>query len=294
MVYDGTKSLLNAAVWAPNFFLPSIDSLLMFCTSETWFADIDLGEMFLNYFMDAKLQPFSGVDVTKLFPGKRTMWFRWLRTFMGFRSSPFNACKMFAITLDIIRGNRHDESNPFKWNRIQCNFPGSPDYDPSVPWCLKFFNDTPAGDLEVYVDDVRPFGPDEHSCHQVRQRAAQIIQYLGQQDATRKYRPPSQRPGPWCGAFIATHDNDLWVYVSQEKWNKAQTIINNMLHEYHATKLHSLHFKTLEKSRGFLVYLSRTYPSITPYLKGIHLTLDSWRHNRDQDGWKQGGGKQQS
>ena len=66
MVYDGTKSKLNAAVWAPNFFLPSVDSLLMFCTAGTWFADIDIGEMFLNYFMDLKIRPYSGVDVSKL------------------------------------------------------------------------------------------------------------------------------------------------------------------------------------------------------------------------------------
>jgi hypothetical protein len=34
------------------------------------------------------------------------------------------------------------------------------------------------------------------------------------------------------------------------------------------------------------VYISLTYPSLTPYLKGIHLTLDSWRPNRDGEGWK--------
>jgi hypothetical protein len=28
------------------------------------------------------------------------------------------------------------------------------------------------------------------------------------------------------------------------------------------------------------------YPSMVPYLKGIHSTLDSWRPNRDEEGWK--------
>jgi len=46
------------------------------------------------------------------------------------------------------------------------------------------------------------------------------------------------------------------------------------------------HHKTLEKQRGFLVYVARTYPSLVPYLKGIHLTLDSWRGGRDSEGWK--------
>jgi len=37
----------------------------------------------------------------------------------------------------------------------------------------------------------------------------------------------------------------------------------------------TLEFKTLESHRGFLVYIARTYPMINPYLKGIHLSLDS-------------------
>ena len=28
------------------------------------------------------------------------------------------------------------------------------------------------------------------------------------------------------------------------------------------------------------------YPSLVPYLKGFHLTLETWRPDRDQDGWK--------
>jgi hypothetical protein len=43
--------------------------------------------------------------------------------------------------------------------------------------------------------------------------------------------------------------------------------------------------KPLESIRGFLVYVARTYTALVPYLKGIHLTLDSWRVNRADDGW---------
>jgi hypothetical protein len=35
----------------------------------------------------------------------------------------------------------------------------------------------------------------------------------------------------------------------------------------------------------FLVYVARTYTTLVPYLKGIHLTLDSWRVYRGDDGW---------
>jgi hypothetical protein len=54
----------------------------------------------------------------------------------------------------------------------------------------------------------------------------------------------------------------------------------------HLSYTGGIEFKQLEKFRGVLVYISRTYPSFTPYLKGIHLTLDSWRPWRKADGWK--------
>jgi hypothetical protein len=44
--------------------------------------------------------------------------------------------------------------------------------------------------------------------------------------------------------------------------------------------------KLLEQYRGFLIHISRTYPSIVPYLKGIHLMFDSWRDNCDAFGSK--------
>ena len=50
IVYEATKSLLNESIWAPNFFLPTVDSVLRNAETTTWYGDIDLGEMFLNYF----------------------------------------------------------------------------------------------------------------------------------------------------------------------------------------------------------------------------------------------------
>jgi hypothetical protein len=44
--------------------------------------------------------------------------------------------------------------------------------------------------------------------------------------------------------------------------------------------------KLLEQYRGFLVYVTRTYPIMVPYLKGLHLTLDSWRKGSAAKGWK--------
>ncbi len=45
--------------------------------------------------------------------------------------------------------------------------------------------------------------------------------------------------------------------------------------------------KELLADRGFLVYVTRTYPAMVPYLKGLHLTIEMWRGGRDAEGWKQ-------
>ena len=42
----------------------------------------------------------------------------------------------------------------------------------------------------------------------------------------------------------------------------------------------------MEFIRGFLVYVYRTYRSMTPYLKGVHLNMDSWRPYGDEEGWR--------
>ena len=287
LVYDGTKSELNAAVWAPNFFLGSIESLLMFTNLQTWLADMDLGEMFLNYYMDPRIRPYSGVDVTSIFQSKKKLWKRWERTFMGFRSSPYNAGKLFGWTIDLIHGNRLDEANPYRWNKVQLNLPGSASYNPVEPRCCKYYNSTLASELEAYVDDIRVGGEGELICKRAVSRAARITQYLGQQDAPRKFRPPHQTPGPWCGTFVSISNDAIWVYVSEEKWKKAGTMVASLLSAFDSpTSRPLVNHKTLEKHRGFLVYFTRTYTFLIPFLKGIHLTLDSWRDGRTPSGWK--------
>jgi hypothetical protein len=84
---------------------------------------------------------------------------------------------------------------------------------------------------------------------------------------------------------METRDNGVYVTVSDEKWEKSQRYIGEMLTELWTSQDGRLDFKPLESKRGYLIYVTRTYPSTVPYLKGIHLTLDSWRANRDEDGW---------
>ena len=62
IVYDASKCGLNERLWAPNFVLPTIDSVLRSVDFNSWFCDADLGEMFLNYSLESDLKAYAGVD----------------------------------------------------------------------------------------------------------------------------------------------------------------------------------------------------------------------------------------
>ena len=91
VVYDTTQCGLNDALWAPNFFLPTVDSILRNASSATWFGDIDR-EMFLKCALDLDIRMYAGVDVTEVVDaaaGAKQILERWTRTLMGFKLSPF-------------------------------------------------------------------------------------------------------------------------------------------------------------------------------------------------------------
>ena len=286
MVYDGTVSGLNATIWAPNFGLPTVDSLLRGMDSTTWSCDNDLGEMFLNFMLHEDIQHACGVDVSPYF-GANTVWERWERSLMGVRSSPFNTIQSFGIAEETIRGDPSMGSNPFRWDGVRLNLPGSADYDPQLPWVSKVRNwatGVIASDFFSYVDDIRPSGPSESECWAAARRIAGLCSYLGIQDAARKRRPPSQQPGAWAGSVTRAGSKGVGVLISEKKWAKTKALLETMRTELESQG--DFCHKDLESTRGFLVYVSRTYPGMVPYLKGIHLTLDTWRGNRGDDGWK--------
>jgi hypothetical protein len=37
---------------------------------------------------------------------------------------------------------------------------------------------------------------------------------------------------------------------------------------------------------GASIYIAQTYPVMASYLIGLHMTIDSWRPNRDAEGWR--------
>ncbi len=66
IVYDATASGLNDHVWTPSFWLPTIDSLLRSLDTDSWMADCDIGDMFLNFELHPSAWPFAGVDIAPI------------------------------------------------------------------------------------------------------------------------------------------------------------------------------------------------------------------------------------
>jgi hypothetical protein len=61
--------------------------------------------------------------------------------------------------------------------------------------------------------------------------------------------------------------------VSQEKWNKTKALIQELVEMIPAGPLP---LQCLLEIRGFLMYVVRTYAWMSPYIKGMHFTIDRW------------------
>ena len=74
--------------------------------------------------------------------------------------------------------------------------------------------------------------------------------------------------------------------IAKSKWDCVLPIVRRILQEINSTLDGKLEFKQLERDRGFLLHIVMAYKKmINPYLKGLH-SIDSWRPNREEDGWK--------
>ena len=210
---------------------------------------------------------------------------------MGFRPSPYVATQTFSWSEEVIVGNYTKEENPFFWDSVILNQPGTPKYDPSMPWIYRWdsVHLTLPGFLGTYIDDIRTGHSSEVGCKSVSRRVSSRVNYLGQQDAARKRGQPSKVPRAWAGAkcfFI--EGQGLYVLSTQGKWEKTKDIVARWSDKIGSNPKCQLDHSQLERDVGFLCHISRTYPSMFPYLKGFYNTLNSWRLGRDGEGWKLG------
>jgi hypothetical protein len=220
------------------------------------------------------MQALCGVDLTQYCGEKDKLgmpfrlWERWTRAAMGLKSSPYQAVQAMLVAKEIIGGNRHEASNAFRWDRVRMNLPGSKKYDPSLPWVSKIrvSNGKMAADLFIYVDDARLTAPSEEESWKAMTQAASTANSMGIQEAARKRRWGSKQPGAWAGLIVETTEEGVYGMVSQEKWDKCRRYIGEIVGELQQSRDGTLEFKPLERKRGFLIYVTRTFPSMVSYL----------------------------
>ena len=293
VVYHAGANMLNDCVWAPGFWLPTVSSLLRMLDSDSLMEDRDIGEMFLNFELHPSLRKFAGVDVSSLSLDRDATdghrWFYWTKNLMGFRPSPYNSVKMYLIAEEVIRGDRYDECNAFRWKSVVLNLPGLAVYCPSKPWLYKIRQDgSMASDFVSFMDDQRICASGESRVNEAGHTLSTRESYLGIQDALRKWRAAggTRRPGAWAGTVVY-NDEDLGITVltSQEKWDRVKSICKKWLTAIEEGAKEG-NYKEMQSDRGFLVYVGQAYPAMKPYLKGFHLSLEMWRGGRDHEGWK--------
>jgi hypothetical protein len=123
IVYDAAASGLNDCVWSPSFWLPTIGSLIRALDVDSWMADRDIGDMFLNFELHHSARPFCGVDLAPVLDPAEAAgvqrWYHWVRIIwgsnprLGLQSGPLLCLR------SLLRGDRHDITNPFvHWERL--------------------------------------------------------------------------------------------------------------------------------------------------------------------------------
>ncbi len=174
---------------------------------------LNVEEMFLNFQLHSDTMKYTGIDIGPLeFTREEyaSRWVCWNRNLMGFRPSPYNYIRMFLIGEEVIRGDRHDPSNPLQWNCILLNLPGTRKYNPSIAWILKRCTDgSLASYFVTFIDNLRLAAQGPERVKELGHTVSTKQAYLGIQDALRKLRAAggTKRPGAWAGSSLCVEDD---------------------------------------------------------------------------------------
>ena len=130
-----------------------------------------------------------------------------------------------------------------------------------------------AAEIFVYLDDGRPTGYFTDLTWQAARVYGSGCSRRGIQDTLRKQTSPTESPGPWARTVTRTEGGSLVGMVSQEKWDKTKGLLKELTN---MITNGPLPLQRMLEIRGFLMFVMRTYPWLNPYMKGMHLTIDSW------------------
>jgi len=106
---------------------------------------------------------------------------------MGFRPALYLTTREMRRVEPFFKGDRCKAGNPFEWGHVKFNLPGNDAYNPSKPRVYKVRKDGRiAGNLFVYIDDLRISRVSEESCWEGAHQMSSRMSWLGIQDAPRK------------------------------------------------------------------------------------------------------------
>ena len=84
-------------------------------------------------------------------------------------------------------GDPKEVNNPFAWEHIKLNVPGSKEYDHRLPLVMKVRKDgTLAPGASQYIDDLRTMVSTKYFVWQSSSRLAKGLSYFGLEDAVLK------------------------------------------------------------------------------------------------------------
>ena len=176
----------------------------------------------------------------------------------GFRPSPCICTRGFYWGEEIIRGDRRQNDNPFRWDKVIWNLPVSMEFDPRNAWVYKLNSKTQrvASDFVTLVDDIRGIGGNYIVCTSALYQIATILNYLGEQNVTRRIREDSHAPGMWTESLMETYDNNTYILVHHRRSGiKERSLLrlsDQCLRQMMITCVHILIIKICREREAFL------------------------------------------
>jgi hypothetical protein len=249
-------------------------------------SDMDVGEMFLNYLMHYSERHMFGARIVSGEPPNEVQpIMRFQRLLFGGAPCPYMAVQGHARAMELVLGDHKDPSNPLHWMSTITNWPFTVGYDPSLPRIVRVRDDGEmAAWSPAFVDDGRTAGVTRKICHAAAHRVSTRVNYLGEQNASRKRRPTSLTPGAWTGKMLWTNEPHPRKGILPDKWK---------IHRSDLLALKDLIDQGVEPERKFFTTVTsrgmsqtEVYADLRPYYKSFYNALQAWRPGRDEERWR--------
>ena len=115
----------------------------------------------------------------------------WDWKIMGITDLPYHACQAVTGAKCIAMEDRLESNNPFAWENVVMELPGTEEYDYQSTWVFKKrFDGLLAVEFFIYVEKGWLIGPTENLCWEASIIWGSTCSWLGIQDASRKVQPP--------------------------------------------------------------------------------------------------------